>query len=252
MEGTSKLHAADYADTGQWLLAVRLSRSGIRAELTSRLQPDVPTRVLLDQTWKAGEENLLEKIENAVYDNPSVLDDYAADIIVETASTLFVPEEWADNEENDPEEFFREVFATPEGEVMRTDSGNLTTLYFLTTGLKSFLARTFPGARVNSHLGHLVASLKQGAPGTVRLYAVIRDAETDLILFSGDRLISASSQPWKESSDIAYRLFNLLDVYGLNGPETEISISGRLTEENEKLAQLAGKYFHTVSTTESL
>lgn len=252
MEETSYHHGTDYADTGQWLLAVRLSRSGIRAELTSRLHPDAPPRVLLDRTWGNPEEDLLEKIENAVYDNPSVLDDYAADIIVETSATLFVPNEWTGNDENDPEKFFNEVFSTPESEVMKDEGEDMTAFYFLTTGLKSFLARTFPGARISSHLGRLVASSRRGAPGTVRLHAVIRKSEVDLVLFSGDRLVSASSQPWKESTDIAYRLLNLLDVYKFNGPETEIHIRSNVEEEGEKLARFTKKYFHTVSTTDSL
>ena len=246
MESNRKNNGPDYSDTGQWQLIVNISRNGIFAGLHIRHSDEPARRILLSQQWDVSDEGLLDRIEDSIYDNPSVLDDYSADIVIETPRTIFVPTEIL-NADDDPASFFTEIYNVLPEEIMREDVGGVTALFFLTPGLKSFLARTFPGARFRSHLMCKYHRIRKAAGATARLYATVRNGEADLILVSGANLVSASTQKWQTPTDLAYRLFNLLDVYSMSGPEVEIHINGKHPEAIGNLAEFARQYFHTVT-----
>ena len=246
MESNRKNNGPDYSDTGQWQLIVNISRNGIFAGLHIRHSDEPARRILLSQQWDVSEESLLDKIEDSIYDNPSVLDDYSAQIVIETPRTIFVPTAILEQEE-DPASFFTDIYnnVLPE-DIMREDVGGVTALFFLTPGLKSFLARTFPGAKFRSHLMRRFDQFRKGG-AIARLYITVRNADADLILISGDNLVSASTQKWQTPTDLAYRLFNLLDVYSMSGPEVEIHINGKHPDAIGNLAEFARQYFHTVT-----
>nr|MDE6342559.1 hypothetical protein [Muribaculaceae bacterium] len=82
---------ADLIDTGQWHLAVNISRQGFGAWLVPDFFTGRPPRVLAAATWPATDEGLLARIEDVVYDHPAVLDDYSADIIIECDRQLWLP-----------------------------------------------------------------------------------------------------------------------------------------------------------------
>ena len=82
---------SDILDTGQWHLAVDISKHGIGAWLLPDASLGRVPRVIIRQNWPPSDEGLLGRIEDAVYDNPTVLDDYSADIIVESDRQLWLP-----------------------------------------------------------------------------------------------------------------------------------------------------------------
>ncbi len=64
------LTAADYADTGQWRLIVKIFADGISAYLENTLHDDVEPQELFTSSWENNPDGLLQRIENAVYDHP--------------------------------------------------------------------------------------------------------------------------------------------------------------------------------------
>ncbi|MDE6637022.1 MAG: hypothetical protein K2K32_02155, partial [Muribaculaceae bacterium] len=82
---------SDILDTGQWHLAVDISKEGFGAWLLPESSLGLNPRVIISQAWNPSEEGLLARIEDAVYDNPTVLDDYSADIIIESDRQLWLP-----------------------------------------------------------------------------------------------------------------------------------------------------------------
>lgn len=232
---TDYSNASYRSDTGLWHLTVRVSDHGVSAWLNLKDSETEPPRVLVDSTWPKERDGLMAKIENAVYDNPDVLDDYAATIIVESSRTLVVPDSEL-KEDGDAERLYTMVYKTRNEDVMSDESGAETILFTLIPGMIAFLRRTFPGARVRSHLGMFIEKVRDLGAG-LRIFLDLRPGETDIVALNGDTLLSASVQPYTEWTDIIYRIFNLMDVYSLKSHECEVSISGADADMYRKLSE---------------
>lgn len=219
------LTAADYADTGQWRLIVNVMSTGISAYIENTIHKDLEPQLLFATEWEANADNLLKNIENAVYDHPRVLDDFSACVIVYDAKTLFMPTEVMEETEGAEETVYTSVYDADPAEVMVDVDADLTAAHCLAPGLKGFLNRTFPGAKIESNLMNKVRTLRRMNVG-IKMYVVVRAAESDFILLDGKNLLSASTHATVCAPDSVYHAFNILDVYGLQPTSTPIMLSG--------------------------
>lgn len=99
-------------------------------------------------------------------------------------------------------------------------------LYTLCPGLPAFLRRTLSGARVSCHLSVLARRFMSRGSEMPRVYADIRQGEVDFVVLDDRRMLLASTQRWHDRMDIAYHVLNMMDVYGLNPANTQVSLSG--------------------------
>ncbi len=219
------LTAADYADTGQWRLILKIYTTGITAHIENTIHTDLEPQLLFSTDWEADDDNLLRNIENAVYDHPRVLEDYSARIIVYDPHTLFIPTEIAEEEEGSEENIYAAVYANGSNDVIVDVDKDLTAVHCLVKGLKGFLSRTFPGAKVESNLMNKVRTLRINNEGC-RMTVDVRGKEADFVLLDGGNLLSASTHPYNTDTDVAYNAFNILDVYGLKIQAIPIVITG--------------------------
>lgn len=227
------LTAADFADTGQWRLIIKIFKDGMTAHLENTIRPEIEPQLMFSGNWNPAEEKLRENIENAVYDHPRLLDDFATKIIIYDPNTLFIPTELVEEEEGAEEKYHTTVFPCEASDVMIDTDKDLTATYSMAPGVKSFLYRTFPGCRIHSNLMDKVKRFRNEGEG-LRLYVTVRDVEFDLVLLDGESLISASTHKWKELTDVVYHGFNLLNVYELDPMKTQFFIFGKEWPDNLK------------------
>ena len=219
------LTAADFADTGQWRLLLKIGVTGLEALLENTLHPEIEPQALCTAKWDLNKDMLRKNIEDAVYNNPRLLDDFATKIILYDPRTLFIPTEIAEETAGAEEELYKKVYTAEEPDIMTDFDKDLTAAWSLAPGVKSFLMRTFPGARITCNLMELVRNLRKKNEG-LTLYALARDGEVDIILLDGENLISASTHEWNHTDDIAYLALNLLEVYGYKLQETNVVLEG--------------------------
>lgn len=238
--------AADMADTGQWRLEAIISRFGIRALLRAIGRPGVPVRTLLDVSWTGDEEDLLRRIENAVYDHPQVLDDYSARIIIDTPLTLWIPRERISPDEDLPH-VFTSVYGGKDEDVMIDDAGEPTpiALYSLTPGLKAFLGRTFPGARVLSLQSLLIDEALRLFPQGCGILISIRSDATDFTAVREGRLAAIATRPYLSAPDTVYHSLNTLKTLGFDPESTGVAIAGTDGRSSEALDSLSRFVRHT-------
>ena len=93
------LTVADFADTGQWRLIVEIHTDGMKAMLENTLHDDLEPQILFSTAWDEDADALLRHIENTVYDNPRMLDDFSARILLFDRRTLFIPTHIAEQHE---------------------------------------------------------------------------------------------------------------------------------------------------------
>lgn len=225
MNDLNLARGTDRADTGQWRLVIYITRTSLEAWLQPLADRRASRRIVRSEWEAIGDgPDLLSKIENTVYDNPQLLDDYSADIIIETDRAMWVPAEIGDDEEQ-AEEIFNTVYGC-DPEDMMTDRGDgKTLLWWLTPGLPAFLSRTFPGARVSAHQSVIVSYLDriQLPEGEVSVLNT-RPGSCDVVLFKDGQLQTASTQRAANPEEAIYRLLRASEVYGFSPREGHIAV----------------------------
>ncbi|MDE5812748.1 MAG: DUF3822 family protein, partial [Muribaculaceae bacterium] len=235
---------SDIMDTGQWHLAVYISKVGFGAWLLPDATLGRMPRVIAQKSWQPSEEGLLGRIEDAVYDNPTVLDDFSSDIIVECDRQLWLPSELYPSDE-DCAEAYASIYGGDILDVMVNDASKEKCVFMLTPGLKSFMQRSFPGARIWSQQ----ILLKEAASPPYESFKClidIRETSADFIVFSRGELICASTHQWKTGADIAYTLFNTLHTFDAPAADTEVVFSGR-RELRQDIGKTLIPYFKSIS-----
>lgn len=217
-----RLSAADLADTGRWRLIIYIHPDGISAYLLSVADLEIPAGRLFDISWDHDRATLLANIENAVYDNPRVLEDYSADIIIQTDKVIWTP---LSDDYSDAEDIFASLFHTDTGDIFIHESDSLAALFTIAPGLKGFLDRTFSGTRISSHLSLLAAACRPESDAGISLFADCRKDKADVFLFSGDKLLCGASHDISSPSDAAYIFFSLADVYEIKPSDIHLRVN---------------------------
>ena len=235
-------------DPSDWRLVMVLSSGGIEAYLRNVEDPMAGVSVFLQEEWSADGTPLLEKIENAVYDHPQLLDDFSADIALVTPTALWAPESVVDSDSDPAVKIFNSVYAADEEDVMCDYQDGRVCIYSLTPGVKGFLQRTFAGARIRCHQTVLVKRLGDRGSDMPVVYVNIRAGWADFVAVDGKKLLMAVTHDWHDTEDIRYRLFNLLDVYGLDPASVQVSLSGLKEEKGILLRGLRDRVAYVMMT----
>ena len=224
------LTPADFADTGQWRLVIQIRIDGLEAWLENTLHKEIPRQGLCDVKWERTDSGLLEKLESAVYDNPRLLDDFATRIILFDKKTIFVPSFILEESLNSEEEIYNKVYKGRVSDIFSEKEGEITALWTMAPGVKSFLLRTFPGARISSHLMQEVITLRKRNKGNQATLFIIQGInEADFILMKGQQLLSASSHTC-ETEDIPSMIDTICEGYGLQKSDITV-VKENPTEE---------------------
>lgn len=225
--GNFNLGMASLADTGQWLLVVEISATGISAVLKNVDYDDTPLVPLFSRVWEDRREDLLSNVEAAVYDNPRMLEDFATHVIINTRRALWVPEDLAPDEDFD-ENLFTRVYPAESMDICADFGKEEVCLHTLVPGLNAFLQRTLPGSRTSSHLSVLKAAFSEfdshsSRPNTI--YVNIREGEADVFLFSEGRFLCGTVHEWKEFPDLVYKALLVCHAYGVSPHSTSVVLA---------------------------
>lgn len=225
------LTPSDFADTGQWHLAVYVRDKGLEAWLRNTADSRRPLVKVASVEWDPEGDAygaLLRNIENAVYDHPALLDDYATDIILESRRTTWIPNTIFYGADYDIEEIFTDLYPGENQEIISDTLKNpeATVLFSFASGLDSFLSRTIPGARLRSHLGVMVERFLNYNSSAKRIFINIRKDSADIVLFNGESFLCAVSKPVSAPADAAYYALQAITAFGLNPKEVQAELFG--------------------------
>lgn len=225
MNEATTYQAVRIGDIADWRLICTISTSGMNAYL-KHVNPTEEIVTLFEEKWPDTADGLLERIENAVYDHPQVLDDFSSDIILMASRSIWVPTAMVADDEDEAARLYNQVYSSPEEDILAEEVGEATCLYSLVPGLHSFLRRTFPGARVHSHLAVMARRFRERSADMPRIYADIRQGMVDFVAFDRKNILMAACHQWNVPEDIQYHIFNIMNVYGLKPNDVQVSLSG--------------------------
>lgn len=191
-------------DTGLWRLTVEISEGRMRAWLRQIAEAGAKMQPIADVRWS--DDQYLHNVENAVYDNPSVLDDFEADIIITSERYMFLPDTLGADTS-----LCRTAYAQIYGEVEAEDvmvscNGAYSCVCMPVAGLRSFLARTFSGARISSHISRLVSYWQSVAGSGLWLYVSAADGHADIVALNNTHLVVAVTKVYEQAADLLYHI----------------------------------------------
>lgn len=248
MKENSTYTAVRIGDISDWRMIAVISETGMSAWLKNTADPAQEIAELFDVSWDRDPDMLLQNIENAVYDHPQVLDDFSADIVVVAPRSLWVPAQYADADEGELAYLYNNLYPAEEEEIMSEESADALCLFTLVPGLNAFLQRTFPGARIHSHMAVMAKRFRERGADLPCVFVDIREGEADFIAFDNRRLLFSATHPWRESTDIEYHLYNLVAVLGLKPEEVQVSLSGLRDIKNSLTAPLRERFPYVMLT----
>lgn len=237
MNESNTYQAVRIGDIADWRLICHVSARGMNAYLKHN-NPTEDIVTLFDDKWNEDTDSLLRQIENCVYDHPQVLDDFSADVVITAPKSIWVPTELVADDEEEAAGLYAGIYPAEESDVMSEQVDDATCLYTLVPGLNAFLQRTFPGARIHSHLAVMAAKFRGRSADMPRIYIDIRDGEADFIAFNRSSFVMAATHKWQNTPDIQYHLFNIMNVFGFDPKDTQVSLSGIREVKSELVAEL--------------
>jgi hypothetical protein len=230
--------AVRIGDTSDWKLIVVISETGMSAWLKNIVNPTEEVIELFVERWERNSDMLLSNIENAVYDHPQVLDDFSADIAIVAPRSVWVEPEYAEADDDETAELYNLLYNADEEDVMQEESADALCLYTLVPGLKAFLQRSFPGARIHSHIAVLAKRFRERGSDMPCIFIDIRENEADFVVFDNRRFLFAATHTWQEVTDIEYHLYNLVAVLGIKLTDLQVSLSGLRDVKSSLIAPL--------------
>lgn len=186
----------------------------------------------ISSVWECPEEEILSRIENAVFDNPELLEDIPARIIVDTPRLMLFPEEL--EEENLIRLMEITYNASPEDFFISDVIPGVKAAYSLCKRLRGFVTRTFPGIPVTHHILPVIS--KYISASGERMYIAVEDDRVDICVMRGSRIICAVSHKATNVSDKLYFILFVFRTYGLDVNEAQIFF----INEHESRAELIG------------
>lgn len=238
-ENISTYQAVRIGDVSDWRLIALISATGMSAYLKNTENPAEEVVTLFDEKWEGDSSTWLNSVENAVYAHPQVLDDFSSDIAIVAPEAVWVPSEYGDDDDRCAE-LYSAIYPTSPEDIMQEEAAGALCLYSLVPGLHSFLQRTFPGARCHSHLAVLARRFGERGADMPVLYADVRENEVDILLFDNRRLLLGVTHRWRSPEDIDYHIYNIINVYGLDPKQMQVSLSGLRDVRSGLMKRLRG------------
>lgn len=210
------------------------------AFLKNEEDPMEPLITIFSESWPREDSGLLRRIETAVYDHPQLLDDFSTEIIINTERVVWVPRREIEREdgaliERDEAELYNIVYEAAEEDIFIDEQGDRLCLYTLVPGLYPFIRRTLAGARTWCQQTLAVRRFSEQVSDMPRFYVDIREGEADYYAFDGRKLLFAVTHPWRDRMEIAYRVFNMMELWKLDKNNTKVMLSGKREIKNEMM-----------------
>ncbi len=234
-----------YADPRRYNLILSLGDGSLQGWFVPYGRRDTAPVRAIASAWTPRPDDALKQIENAVYDNPLLLEDYDCRLLVDTPRLLIFPPEA-------PmaliETAMRRFYDAEAGDIFVRPLTDAQVAFTLCPGLRPFLGRTFAGVEPMHRLEPLARRFcaDRSAPGRVRVYADLDTPYLHLLAYSGSRLLHASTHRAATTDDDAYFILALWQQLDLGTDRGELNISGS-PEARKQLMPLLRRHLNYVS-----
>ena len=228
----------DFSDHSAWRLLLTVCMDQLRATMfNSETRRAVPYMV---KRWSPQPSQVLKSLEDAVYDDPLIVDDYRTAVLVRPSRLLVVPAARC-GDEDDAARMLAEVEPARDPDVwMEPVTDSVTALYTTPEGVRGFLDRTF--ATQDMHLALLPLlhhfGPKAAAEGGDRMWVDLHDGALDVVAYRDGGLLLANTWAFETAPDAAYYIVYAWQALGLDTENGELHVSGAEATRRELMPML--------------
>ena len=218
----------DFSDHSAWRLLLTVGMRGLDAVFhNAKTRVCVP---YVSRRWECPEPDVLRHIEDAVYDDPLLPDDYDTAILVRPRATLLVPPGMVDADDTRAiDEALSAVDGAEHKDVWCEPMGEALALYSTPAGVRGFLGRTFLTENVHHLMVPFVSHFapKAKAEGGEKMWVHLHEGGLDMAAFRDGRLLHACSWACAPGADAAYYILFAWRTLGFDPVQGELKVSGR-------------------------
>ncbi len=217
-------------DTSMWNLLLKISDDALHVVLYSIVEDN--SLILRKFQFDPTATSKLQALENIIYDNPLLLNEFRRiHCVVEPDHTMVIPAEVTDTD--DRELIFKAIYPDFRGEIIAEDNGsrNSISLIGIPSELNGFLRRPFHNASVTGHLTSLCRyfTAKSANANNMKMMANIRPGSLDLIVLHGGALLAANTFSFTDPMDAVYYILACRQRLGLDQWSDELLLTGDQT-----------------------
>ena len=210
-----------------WRMALRIDEKKLHVVLFCSVEDN--SLIYRELSLDPAAQSLQKAIEEAIYDNPLLLSDFAhVDCVIDAKKFTIIPSEIDDYDLQ--RSIFNETFPSFEGEIIANElkESNANILMGVQQDLINFLRRTFNNPEILHHLTPLCTyfNRKNRLGNTGKMYAYIHDNRLDLLAFGKDSLKLANSFDFRDPMDVVYYILACRDMLKLDPGSDEMLIAG--------------------------
>ena len=218
----------DFSDHKRWKLLLIVGERGLDAAFFDREgRQGVP---YMSRRWNCDPTQVLGQVEDALYDDPRLLDDYDTSILISPRATLLVPPAMFDPKDTAANtEALSALDQSEHKDVWHEPLDEAIALYSTAEGLRDFLRRTF----LTEDMHHLLRpmtdyfSRKAGAEGGWKMWVDLGPGVMDIVAYGNGRLLYANRWHYTGGAeDAAYYLLFIFRTLGLPEDSAELYLSG--------------------------
>ena len=177
-------------------------------------------------------------IENAVYDNPFLLNDYhRITISLQTSHFLLIPQEI----EHLAKKMMEASFTKIEGDILTNHIAdtNVAVACDVENGVVAFLRRTFPTSLILHHLTPLATYCARAyGEDTACMHVAIGNEEVNIVVIKHGLLQMANTYSHRNIEDAVYYVLNAWKTCSLDNRHDKLQLSGDNTLRTRLVEQL--------------
>lgn len=210
-----------------WSLVLRIGETSVKFILFNEEEENslISRELPIDNSSK----DYLKALENCIYDNPVLIQDFKK-IIVSVDSSHFVvlPIELAEDET--VQDILEYMYVGDDGDYnineLITSKSSLACL--IPRGVLAFLQRTFNMPKIVHHLTPLCvySAEKCQKSGISRMFVHLYDNRMDMCVFGKDELLMTNTFHLREKDEAVFYMLNAWQNLGLDVRSDELQISG--------------------------
>lgn len=189
----------------------------------------------------SSQESYVKAVENAVYDNSVLLDDYGrVRLLADTEHFLLLPPDVDDDQ--DADELLRAQYPELEGDtaLCRLNACRVGLAFELPPQVLGFLQRTFNMAPIVHHLQPLCDYYARFCQRSSvrRMFLNLHDERMDMVVFDRDSLQLANTFAVRSASDAAFMALHAWQSLGMDVHTDELQLTGDKVVRDQVSAEL--------------
>lgn len=234
---SNRLYRDMIRDTRMWNLYMGLDRTGIDVMAYCPMEENslLSARVSLDDN----ETDRCKAIEEAVYDNPLLLNDFNKVTVVSRSDYRAILPGFLDDKNELTCDIAAEICGRPEGSpdapllIDHIPLLECNVAHFMESDVYHFLTRTFTGVKFIHRLSSLTRFFHgtNRGPGSMLTFVNLRAGSMDIILFTGNRLLLANSYDWTTPEDVVYYVMAVRQAFEVKDDKSVVLSGDRAVRE---------------------